>query len=279
MFSLLISAAVTITVIIACNATGIKTGTTVFFGITGFLASYYLTGWLVRKRVKAVQTELENVIQGGQLRIRRKIQQLQTKPGISVKLIQRQVESDQKVVFKEALAFTGRLEPFKKWNLLMGRQIDTMRLQFLYQLKEFEQVDELLALRGLFRGPMLTESITVAMKMARQYKNGDMEGAEKIFRRRIKWYRGDRGTLLYGLMAWIWVKQGAEDKARELLQKAKETTGDETLALNWERLCNNKAKNFSNEGLGEEWYSLHLENPPTPKQQRPRAKMPKGRRF
>jgi hypothetical protein len=114
------------------------------------------------------------------------------------------------------------------------------------------------------------------MKMARQYKNGDLAGASKLFKKKIKWFRGDRGILLYGLMSWIYVKTGETEKARELLQKGKEKTGDETLTYNWERLSNNKEKSFSNEGLGEQWYGLYLENPPAPKQQRVRPK--KGHR-
>lgn len=277
MYSLLISVAVTIAVVSALIASGINQGTTIFFGIVGFLASFYLVGFFVRKRIKKVQDGLQEIIMGGQQRISRKIQQAQSKPGVNVKALQRQLEIDQKAIFKEALGYIDRLEPFRKWNLLMGRQIATMRLQFLYQLKEFEQVDELLASQGLFKGPMMMEAMTLAMKMARQYKNGDANGAEKTFKKKIKWFRGDKGTLLYGLMSWIYVKEGKTDEARQLLQKGKEATHNETLGFNWERLSNDKPKSFSNEGLGEQWYGLYLENPPQPKQQRIRT-TGKGRR-
>ena len=65
----------------------------------------------------------------------------------------------------------------------------------------------------------------------------------------------------------------------KLLLKAKDATGNETFTYNWERLSNDKAKSFSNEGLGEEWYGLYLENPPIPKQQRVRGKAHRGRGF
>ncbi len=279
MLSLLISILVSITLVGALVASNIHRGTTIFFGIVGFIASFYLVGWLVRKKVTKVQNELQEIMLGGQKRMQRKVQQFQSKPNGNIKLIQRQIEADQKVVYKQGLDFTQHLEPFKKWSFLMGRQIATMRLQFHYQLKEFDQVDEILASGGMFGGPMMMEPMTVAMKMARQYKNKDVAGAEKTFKRRIKWFRGDRGTLLYGLMTWIFVKEGEPEKARQLLNKAKEATGNETFTLNWERLSNDKVKQFSNAGLGEEWYGLYLENPPTPKQQRMRGNPRKGRRF
>ncbi len=279
MLSLLLSAAISIALIIATIAANTKPEMTTFSGIAGFIAAYLLIGFLVRKRVMAVQNELQEQLMSGQKRINRKVQMFQTKPGGNIKAIQRQIESDQMELLKNALQFTSRLEPFKKWALTMGRQLATMRLQFLYQLKEFEQVDALLASAGLFKGPMMIEPMMVAMKIARQYKNKDVEGAEKTFKRRIKWFRGNKGTLLYGVMSWIFLKQGESEKARQLLLKAKDVTGNETLAHNWQLLSNCKDKSFSNAGLGEEWYGLYLEKPPMPKQQRMRGDAHGGRGF
>jgi len=125
----------------------------------------------------------------------------------------------------------------------------------------------------------MMEPMPVAMKMARQYKNGEMAAAEKTFKRHVKWFKGERSTLLYGLMSWIFMKTNEPEKARQLLIKAKDITYNETLTLNWERLTNGKEKSFSNAGLGEEWYGLYLENPPAPKQQRMRGNPNKNRRF
>ena len=279
MLSLLISILTSIALVGGLTAAGVNRPTTIFFGIFGLIASYFLVGWLVRKKIAKVQKELEAIMMGGQHRMQRKIHQFQTKPGGNIKLMQRQIEADQKVIFKQGLDFTTRLEPFKKWSMLMGRQIMTMRMQFLYQLKEFDQVDVILAGSGFLRGPMLMEPMAVAMKMARQYKNKDVAGAEKTFKRRIKWFRGDNGTLLYGLMTWIFVREGEIEKARQLLTKAKDATANETFTANWERLSNDKVKSFSNAGLGEEWYGLSLENPPQPKQQRVRGNARSGRGF
>ena len=79
-------------------------------------------------------------------------------------------------------------------------------------------------------------------------------------------------------MTWILVKEGNVEEARQLLSKAKDATGNEAFTHNWVQLSNDRVKNYSNAGLGEEWYGLYLENPPTPKQQRMRGNA-KGRRF
>lgn len=264
----LIAAAVGVTTCVLLN--GSPEGT-VWAGIGGFLVAQIVAGLIIRKKSKAIQGRLQSMMMAGQQQMNRKIQQFQSRPGGNIKAMQRQLEKNQQELITEALAFVDQFEPLRKWGLFMGRQIATMRMQFFYQLKDFEKVDEILATGGMFSGPMMIEPITVAMKMARQYKNEQFEALEKTFKRRLIWFRGDRAKLLYGLMSWAYMKQGETEKARQLLIKGKEATGNETLAHNLDMLTNNKPKHFSNAGLGEEWYSLYLENPPAPKQQRVRG--------
>ena len=212
----------------------------------------------------------------GQKRLNHKIHQFQSKPGGNPTLIQRQVEKDQQELFRNALVFADQLETFKKWNVLMDKQISTLRLQFLYQLKEFGRVDEIFA-KGLLTGPILSDPMLVAMKMARQFKNETPKRAEKTFKRYARWFRNDNGALLYGVMSWIYVKQNQLEEARQLLAKAKDKMYNEAITRNWELLSNNRVKSFSNAGFGDQWYSLYLEKAPAPKQQRMRGNA-KGRR-
>jgi hypothetical protein len=271
MLSLLVSALVATAIASALIASQASAGATVFFSTAGFAGTFFLVGFLVRKKMSKAQGALQESMQAAQRRMQRKVQQFQNKPGGNVKQLQRQLEADQRAMFREGLELTKRLEPFRKWSLLTGRQIATMRLQFHYQLKEFDRVDEILATCGFLRGPMMIDPMAAAMRMARCYKNDDVAGAKKVFKRKIMWFRGDRGTLLYGLMSWIYVKVGEPDEARRVLLKAKEVTGVDTFTRNWEHLSNDRVKNFSNAGLGDQWYSLYLETPPAPKQQRIRG--------
>ena len=275
MLTLIISFIISILISGTCITSGIKSGS-VAYGILGFIASYILISLLVRKKIKTVNGELQELLATGQKRINHKINQFQNKPGGNINLIQRQVERDQQELFKTALEFTTKLEAFKKWSLLMNKQISTMRLQFLFQLKEFDQVDEILA-KGLLTGPILSDPMLAAMKMARQFQNKNISGAEKTFKRYVRWYRNDSGALLYGVMSWIYVKGNQADEARLLLAKAKEKMYHEVISRNWEMLANNRAKSFSNAGFGDQWYGLYLEKPPAPKRQQVRTKS-KGRR-
>lgn len=275
MFSVAISLIIAVLISGTCIASGVKNGS-IAYGILGFIASQILISFLMRKKFKALNAELQGTMEKGQKRLQHKINQFQQKPGGNPKLIQQQVARDQQELFKEALAFTDRFEAYKKWNLLMGKQIATMRLQFLYQLKEFKQVDEIFA-KNFLTGPVLSDPMLVAMKMARQYVAKDAKGAEKTFKRYSKWFRQDSGAMLFGVMSWIYVKDGQVEEARTLLTKAKDKMYNEVITRNWEALSNNRPKSFSNAGFGDQWYSLYLENPPAPKQQRVRASG-KGRR-
>jgi hypothetical protein len=278
MFSLFISLLVAIVSVSTSIAFQLSTGTSVFLSLAGFTTSFLLVGFLVRKKMAPAQNALQESMQSAQKRMQWKVQQFQTKPGGNVKHLQRQLEADQQAMCKQGLELTDGLEPFRKWSLLTGRQIATMRLQFYYQLKDFAKADEILASCGFLRGPLMMDPMAVAMRMARCYKNDDLAGAKRIFKRKIKWFRRDRGTLLYGLMSWIHVQKDEIDEARRILLKAQEATGNDLFTKNWDHLSNDRVKKFSNAGLGEQWYGLYLENPPVVKQQRirPNGRNPRG---
>lgn len=279
MLTLLISALITAVLAVAMVNSTASTGTTIFWSIILFFVAFFLVGLPVRRKMSKVQGELQASMQAAQRRMQLKVQQFQNKPGGNPKVIQRQLEADQKAMLKQGFEFIERLEPFRKWSLLTGRQIATMRFQFHYQLKEYDKADEILATCGFMRGPIMMDAMTAAMRMARCYKKDDLAGAEKVYKSRIRWAWGDRGTILYGLMSWIYVQAGDVDEARRLLLRAKKKTGNETFTKNWEHLSNDRAKSFSNAGLGDQWYSLYLENPPQPKQKRVRGNPRNARGF
>jgi hypothetical protein len=87
------------------------------------------------------------------------------------------------------------------------------------------------------------------------------DGIDKLFKKHTARLRYGQGALLYSLYAWILVQKKDADGAHKVLIKACEKMENETVKKNRELLANNKVGQFSNAGLGDEWYALHLEEP------------------
>ena len=237
-------------------------GITVFF--LTFIILQVLSGLLIRKFVKKRTEDIQKIIEGGQEKLNRKIHFYQQKPMGGIKTMQKLLEKEQHVFIKEALEATKRLEPFYYWNVLLKKQVNTMRMQFYYQLKQFDKADKLIS-KSMYVDPM-----SVAMKIARLYKNENKKYKKVFYKKVKKFKKNDQNIILYGLYSWILVKNGEIDEAIKVLQGAKEKTNNEVLSRNWEALVNDRVKRFSNAGLGDQWYSLYLEEP---KNQKPKQRV------
>ena len=99
MLALLISFIISILITGACTILDVKSGS-IAYGIVGFFVALILISVLIRKKIKAVNGELEVMMAVGQKRMNHKINQFQSKPGGNVNLIQRQLERDQQELFK-----------------------------------------------------------------------------------------------------------------------------------------------------------------------------------
>jgi hypothetical protein len=112
------------------------------------------------------------------------------------------------------------------------------------------------------------EPTMISVKIARLYMlEADIAEIEKFFRKQVSKLRYGQGVVLYSLMAWIYLQRNDLDKANKILIEACEKMENDVVKRNREHLANNRASQFSNTGLGEEWYALHLEQPKM-KQQR-----------
>lgn len=231
-------------------------------GFLLFAVLQILTGLLIRKLVKRYTNDIQVVMTGAQAKLNKKIQFFQQKPQGGIKTMQKLLEKDQQGFIRQALDATKRFEKLYPWNVLLRKQVNTMRMQFYYQLKEFNKVDELIP-KALYMEPM-----SIAMKMARLYKKGDTS-YKQLFYKKAKKFKGENGVILYALYSWILVKHGNIEEAIKVLQKGKDKTSSEVLERNLESLVNGKEKRFSNAEVGDVWYSLYLEEPKTqkPKQQ------------
>ncbi len=226
----------------------------VFNGLIVFVVCWIVIGLVVRKQVNKVNVSVQEIMTRAQAKINRKMQAFQSRPGGNAKSVQKALEKEQAAAVREAIAATDVMNKFYKWNFLLKKQINTMRMMLYYQIRDFAKVDDLLP------GCLLFDPRAIAFKLARMYKKNDPK-LDKFFRRKIKHSKGDNCALLYGLYSWILVKRGESDKAFELLNAARKKTDNPTIVENREKLANGKVKHFSNSGLGEMWYALYLEEP------------------
>lgn len=255
MLSLVISVAIGMIIAISCHlGAGFDITWTVVTGAISSLIIQILIGLLIRKKVSSLTNTIQSCIIRGQEKVNRKAKMFQQKPIGGMKTMQKALGKELNKSLEEAIALTSTLEAWYKWSPLLKKQVATMRVQFYYQMQKFDKVDELMP------GVMLFDARTVAMKMARQYKNNDPE-LEATFNKRVKKFKSDNAALIYALYSWILIKKGEKDKALELLIKAKGVTSNETIYNNWECLANGKEKKFSNASMGDEWYALYLETP------------------
>ena len=109
---------------------------------------------------------------------------------------------------------------------------------------------------------LLVDPMMTAIKIARLHMTGgDFKEIEKLYRKGVGRVRYNGNVLLAAEMSWIQVKRGDADGAFKTLTEALKKSDDATLKRNHECMMNNRVVHFSNSGLGDQWYSLLLEEP------------------
>ncbi|MBR1921357.1 MAG: hypothetical protein IJ829_05065 [Kiritimatiellae bacterium] len=240
-------------------------GWSVFFGFLGFALFQGVFGFVLQRKVKGEMDRIQGILMAGQKRLQQKIQRWQVRPPGSVQAAQKEIAADTRVFVGEALAATEGLRRYAPWVPMIGRQIATAQFQLNWMIRDFKKVDELLP-RALLLDPT-----AVAMKLARQQMQGaPVEEMAKTYRKGVRRLRYNQNVLLAAAWSWILVRRDKVDDAFKALTEALKNSDDATLRRNHELLMNNKVAHFSNAGLGDQWYSLYLEEPKV-RTQRPRS--------
>ena len=248
--------------IISAIIVGATTGTLIYrqaglgWGITaGFLVFgviYIAIGLLIFAKVKKINKSIQELMQLASQKLNRQMQQLQMKPQGGIKSMQKMLEKEQNKALLKAIEMTKAAEPLFHWNLMLKKQISTMRMMFYYQMKDFEQVDLLMPRSMVFSDPR-----ALSMKIARQFVNKDPK--LELSLKKLKRFKGDAAVPLYALASWVRVKQNKIEEAVKLLVDARSKCDNAVINKNWEVLVNGNVKKFSNASLGDEWYALYLE--------------------
>jgi predicted ATPase len=250
---------------LAYCAADLGPGWSIAIGVAGFAAFQAVFGIVVRKRVTRDMEKVQLILTEGQKRLQQKMQRWQMRPPGSIQAAQKEIADDTRVFVKEALAETEALRKYRLWVPMIDRQMATAQLQLNWMIRDFKAVDRLMP-QAMFLDPS-----TVAIKLAReQMLDAPIEQMEKTYAKGVRRLRYNQNVLLAAAWSWILVKRGKVDEAFKALTEALKNSDNEVLKRNHECLMNNRVAHFNNSGLGDQWYSLLLEEPKV-KMQRPRS--------
>ncbi len=278
LLTLLFGAAVGTTLGLTDSAT---VGWSVFWGIFAAIVSYGVATFLFRRALGKRMAVLQETMAEGQKRMQARAKSFEFRPGADPRQAMKEMEAMSGKVLRQAIELSGGLEPFVGWVPLMSRQIATMRMQFHYQLKEFDKVDALLP------KCMILDPMSASMKLAQLYRGKTpTDDIRKAFDKVVPRLKYNQSILPYSLMAWIYVqdeiaaeeqvrkatspdrkaeaeerRKAASEAAYKVLVEACRNNEHDTLKRNRDKLANQKVREFSNAGLAEQWYALFLETP------------------
>ncbi len=230
------------------------------FAVLAFLIVIIAVSLLLRIFTNRINAKLQEIMAETQKNIQLKQNIFMRKPLGHEQMI-RELEKIQFDGIDKMLNALEMYKPLYLWNILLERQVNTMKMMFYYQKRKFDEVD------ALQEKCLYMDAQSCAMRLARLYLRKD-ERIEKFYKSKCMRYKGNEAALLACTYAWILVKEEKYDTAAAVLSEAKVSSRDnEVLIHNWEMLVNRKYKHFSNSQLGDMWYALYLEKPKMLRQQ------------
>jgi uncharacterized protein HemY len=109
---------------------------------------------------------------------------------------------------------------------------------------------------------LIVDPVTASMKIARLYMlKASKEEMQKAYDKAVARARYNQNVLPTACWSWILIKSGDADGAFKVITNALKKSDDATLKHNHEALMNNRPEQFTNSGLADQWYALHLEEP------------------
>ena len=219
----------------------------------------------IRKKIMAEMQSVQMILAEGQKKIQAKVQRWQLRPPGSIQAAQKEIADDMRVFVKAALDATEGLSKYRLFVPMIERQKATAQFQLNWMIKDFAKCDALMP-KIIMADPTLA-----AMKMARMYMlKKPIEEITAVYNKAARRVRYNQNVLLAACYTWILVKSEKIDEAFKAITEALKSSDNATLKSNHELLMNNRSAHFSNSGLGDQWYQLHLEEPKV-KMQRQRS--------
>lgn len=227
----------------------------VILGALSMMAVQIVITLLLRRKITSLNNYIQGIMTETQQKLMAKQNHFMRRP-TNQKAMIAELEREQRSGIQRALEACDAFRPLSKWNFLLTKQINTMRMIFQFQLKNYAEVDQLLP------KCLLIDSQSLCIKMVRMYQtHATPEEIDKFFKKKCSRLKSDQAVLPYSLYTWILLKQDRNDDAFKTITEAKAKTSNEVILHNWEHLANGKFKQFSNSGLADSWYALALEEP------------------
>lgn len=234
------------------RTTELPTVWAVVFAVLGYIVVQIIISLILRKKMNQINENLQHVMLETQKAMERKQQMFIRQQNTNQTMIRMQMEAGQKKGIEDALLVVEQFQPLCKWNIMMKKQIASMKVAFNFQIKNWEEVDKYLS-HCSFLDPQ-----TFCMKLVRMYKKKE-EGMDKFYKKRTTLFRKDSIVLPAATYSWILLKQNKKEEALKVLVEALKKTENAILVKNRDAIINGKLKQFSNADLAESWYVLGLE--------------------
>ena len=143
MLTLLI-ALITSLLVGAVSYRGLPTSAVIVMMTLVFILVHVIISLLLRMQSKKINAKLQALM----MEIQQKIQGMQNRmmhrPTGSPKQMMQILEREQQAGLERMIEALDLFKPLYKWSFLMKRQVNTMRMAFLFQQKKFDEVDKLL---------------------------------------------------------------------------------------------------------------------------------------
>lgn len=157
---------------------------------------------------------------------------------------------------------------YRKWNLLVGPQLDGQIGMAYYVDKKFDKAEPYL------QTAMGRHWIAKSMLAVLHFKRKQYDEMKAIFDKTVK--KAKKEGFLWNLYAYCLWKAGDRDGAIDVLSRGLEVLSDDQ-RLEGNRLALQRKKKMKMRGWNEMWYQFHLDKPPQPKMQIDRKQMYRGR--
>ena len=252
MLSILIAVIIGASIAIAMIVDQQSVAWSIVSGIAGYVVVQIIISLILRKKINAVQAGIQAEMNADRERINRQLTTFQQRQPGNMNGLKQLADRLQSEVSRKLLEATERFKVFYPWSPMLYKQINAMKVQLYFQIKDYGEVDRLLP------KSMLLDPLSLSIKLVRMYKNDDKE-LDSFYNKKCSRFKSEQGAFIASVYAWIKLKQQNTQAAIAALRAARKHSDHPVLVDNLDKLLNDKKKDYSNAGFGEQWYALGLE--------------------